>query len=301
MTETVIRTIVYFGVNLQGVIDMPSALLFKLICQKDDVVYGFTGQHVSDTFRSIWGELLEETSSTSARGTNLSMWTVSPLMGVAEMRHRRTPLLVGDISHIRFTLLDDRTLPELEESLQREIGSTITIGGVPWQLSEILGTESGDPRTGYESFESLSRKYSTYYAELPEVWKLSLSTPTVVRTVDGEYLPFPLPQQVLLNWLQSWATFAPSPSLFDAANVESLSREIAGNLAVFRYNLKSIGTSFAFGSDQLPEAGCTGKISLRSIGLSRTERQIVATLVDYSSYSGTGMYTDLGLGQTSSV
>lgn len=289
------------GSHIKEVIDMPIVLLLKLTCQEDGAIYGFTGQHASYAFQGILGEHLVQDSFAPGASRNISAWTISPLLGVAEMRHRRTPLLTGDVAHLRFTLLDDRLLPKLEESLHELKGYVFSIGGVAWQLSEILGAESGDSRTGYESYEDLSGKYLSNHTEPPEVFKLSLSTPTVVKTAEGEYVPFPIPNQLFLNWLRSWAMFAPRLGLFDKTDVETLSREVISKLTVFRYNLKAIGTSFAYGSDQLPEAGCTGRISLRSFGLSRTERQIVAIMIDYASYAGTGIYTELGLGQTSSM
>lgn len=277
---------------------MPTAMLLNLKCQEDNAIYGFTGQHVYYACRSIWQDALEEALFSSREEHEITPWTVSPLLGVEEMRHRRTPLLAGDVAQIRLTVLDDRLLPLLEDALCAKLESIVRIGDVPWQLTEVVNAHSEDPRTGYESFHSLSDKYISNYSEPPTKWKLALETPTAVETADGNYLPFPLPTRLLQYWLKSWAVFAPSHSLFDVDEVERLSHEIGSKLSVFRYSLKAVGTSFALGSGRLPEAGCIGRIALHAQGHSQTELQIVAAMLDYSFYSGTGIYTELGLGQT---
>lgn len=276
---------------------MPIAFVLELQCQEDGAIYGLTGQHAFRFWEQVWNGVTETLGASRIERHADRAFTLSPLMGVSEMRHRRTPLLAGDNAQLRLASLDDMVNDVVHESLLRLVGEYVVLGGVRWKLLQVIGPESDNPHTGTVSYLKLSEQHHYWRPIQQENWKLALTTPTVVRLDNGQYLPFPLPSAILSLWLERWIEFAPASAPFAGQDISALAYEIASKLALNRYRLKAIDSNLMFDRD-FPEAGCVGKLVLTATSLSRSEFQIVSTMVDYAFYCGTGIHTELGLGQT---
>lgn len=276
---------------------MPFAFVLDLECLKDGALYGFTGQHNYYYWQLPWRHFLQEVRIQSGTLDFKHVVALSPLTGTSEMRHRRTPLLTGDVAQMRVSILLDELGPVLHEYMLGQIGNSIEIGDVAWRIRSIEGPESNHPEVGYETYGELRRR-PLGSTELPTQWQVSYESPTVVDLGgDGRYLPFPLPHRLIRYWLESWQMLAPKSSSLGIGSIDEFVESVAHKLEVSRYALKAVGTSLLF-DDSLPEAGCKGKATIKATGLERAEAEILSALMRYSFYRGSGVYSELGLGQT---
>jgi len=103
--------------------------------------------------------------------------------------------------------------------------------------------------------------------------------------VDVQHLPIPFPvmPSAIARYVEVWNAFAPMK--FPLAP-ESLQR-----VAVSDFRISCMPTSFGIGGQGWVTLGMGRGMTEEYIGL-------VNCLVDFSFYSGTGLHTDVGLGQT---
>jgi CRISPR/Cas system endoribonuclease Cas6 (RAMP superfamily) len=119
-----------------------------------------------------------------------------------------------------------------------------------------------------------------------------------IHLQNDSFLPFPLPEKLIVGWLSRWDQNAGLrlPELDFA--------DLPGRLLVSRYRLRTVSERYRFhdgsanGRQSLPQIGCQGTLTIDGSGLSRPQRETVATLIEYAFYCGSGHHTTMGMGQT---
>lgn len=176
------------------------------------------------------------------------------------------------------TGLDDRSVKAIASL---EIPETLEFLG-----AKFLVSDREDERSNYEEL------YTTWVANEPEAKRrlnLQFLTPTSFSQ-QGSHLPLPIPALMFRSWLERWNYFAPIYLGGD---------ELIGYLQQFvhlRYH--QIKTR----SFQLQRGFVTGFVGYVSLHIPSRVEPLVANVANllacYSVFSGTGVKTRLGMGQT---
>lgn len=275
---------------------MPMAFILNLECLEDGALYGFTGQHNYRFWQGYLRRFVDELALRSVETSVHKALAISPLFETTEMRHRRTPLLMGDTAQMRVAVLSDELAPVLLEYMYGQIGTTVEIGEISWRIQSIIDPGTEDPEVDSETYQDLLYQ-SRRAHEMPSQWQFSFITPMALRHDYGGYLAFPLPHQLIQTWLDRWERMTYPNDLLGIDSIDDFVARVSSKAAITRYALKAVGTSLMY-DESLPEAGCTGKATLRAHALERSEAEILAALMRYSFYCGSGVCTELGMGQT---
>ena len=128
---------------------------------------------------------------------------------------------------------------------------------------------------------------------------LRFESPAAVHQRDGTYVPFPLPQPLVMSWFDRWQECAGAEAALPALDAARL----AEALRVSEYELKTVSVrqwrrDAAGRRREWPQIGCVGALTLDGRRLSAAERATVAALVDFAFYCGSGHHTTMGMGQT---
>ncbi|MCB8762214.1 CRISPR system precrRNA processing endoribonuclease RAMP protein Cas6 [Planktothrix agardhii] len=175
----------------------------------------------------------------------------------------------------------------LNEAAAKAIASLDLSSGL-----EFLGTkfEVCDRQDEITSYEEL---YTTLVANEPEPihrFNLQFITPTAFAQ-GHNHLPLPLPSLMFRSWLERWNEFA---AVYLGG--DELIAYLEGAVVIKSHQIKT--RSF-----QLPRGyinGFVGNVNLQiSYRIDALLVNVANLLIQYSQYSGTGIKTRLGMGQTS--
>ncbi|MDZ8108263.1 MAG: CRISPR system precrRNA processing endoribonuclease RAMP protein Cas6 [Nostoc sp. DedQUE12a] len=171
---------------------------------------------------------------------------------------------------LRITLLKQELLAPLLWGLHSNLGSEITLAGVPCRLSEWIDISQAS------SFEKLLQ------IPVQNTVKLQFLSPTSFKQ-SGAIQPFPLPELVFNGLLRRWNHFAPAQLKFP---------EIKWNSLVSAFELKTHALKLEAGA----EIGSEGWVIYR---FSDSESSKIATvLANFAHFAGVGRKTAMGMGQT---
>ncbi|MEB3887256.1 CRISPR system precrRNA processing endoribonuclease RAMP protein Cas6 [Lyngbya sp. CCY1209] len=178
------------------------------------------------------------------------------------------------------------TFSGLQEKSSKAIASLDLSDGL-----EFLGTKFsvGDRQDQIASYEQL---YTTLVANEPEPireFQLQFTTPTAFAQQSIK-LPLPVPGLMFRSWLKSWNNFAP---IYLGGG--ELIGYLANAIAIKRHRIST--QLFRIGKDSA--TGFVGEVTLKA--LYKTDpllANVANLLVQYAQFSGTGIKTRLGMGQT---
>jgi len=140
------------------------------------------------------------------------------------------------------------------------------------------------------SYEEL---YTTLVANEPEPIKhfdLHFVTPTAFAQNGGIYLPLPLPMLMFRSWLERWNNFAPV-----YLGSDELIAYLSQAIALKHHKIKT--SYFQMSRGYAP--GFMGEVTLQILNRADPLLANVANLLlHYAKFSGTGIKTRLGMGQT---
>lgn len=157
---------------------------------------------------------------------------------------------------------------------------------------EFLGAkfEVCDRQDKITSYEEL---YTTLVANEPEPirrFNLQFITPTAFAQ-NSNHLPLPLPSLMFRSWLERWNEFAPV-----YLGGDELIAYLESNIALKSHQIKT--RSFQLSRGYV--SGFVGNINLQiPYRIDALLVNVANLLIQYSQYSGTGIKTRLGMGQTS--
>lgn len=152
-----------------------------------------------------------------------------------------------------------------------------------YRVTASIMSREADPWCGCESYEDILFKASPSRKEA----KLQFSSPTLVEGPGGA-LPFPDPLLVFQCYLTNWTEFSNLP--LDGA------REALDSIEVVDFRISPEGHIVERGRKIL---GFVGWCCFRLKG--RHPESVIKAfnvLADYSFYCGSGLMTDMGMGQT---
>jgi CRISPR-associated endoribonuclease Cas6 len=140
------------------------------------------------------------------------------------------------------------------------------------------------------SYENLYHALVAAEPEPVRFFNLKFTTPTAFAQ-QRTFLPLPVPNLMFRSWLERWNHFAPV-----YLGSDELIGYLEGAIVLSRHQLQTC--SFQVHSGKV--SGFTGNLTLQV--LHRTDpllANVANLLVHYAQFSGTGVKTRLGMGQTS--
>jgi CRISPR-associated endoribonuclease Cas6 len=282
---------------------MPLAAILFLRAQHDGAIYGATGQHAAGFWLNSWRALAADVGDSLHDDRPLRQFTISPLLGLINVRRGQTIVAAGDVARLRLTALDDRDQGGLLTDWLLHLPAEATIGGVGWRFEGLALASADHPGAGAATYVALRDRYRDG-APVPARWALAFESPTAFHIQGESYLPFPLPGPLISGWLNRWNEYAPCP-LLGAGDAEAdFMRRIEAGLRVSAYRLKTVSFRFRHaGPDgrrttEVPQIGCVGDLMLDGAALAPADRAAVSSLVDFAFYCGSGHHTTMGMGQT---
>jgi len=203
---------------------------------------------------------------------------------------------------IRLTLLQDGLYPLVSQFFLQHMGSVplLLLGQSPLLVSQMTVTpESGEPWAGFGSFEDLLAQGS----EAETTWTMRFATPTSFRSVDAD-IALPIPRLCFQSWLHSWDEHAPHPFFPDKAERRRFLEEVVEwRVSVADARISPAVQDYYFDGQHVRERGFEGvcRFAVRPSKVAPHHRKILATLVRYSYFCGTGRKTTMGMGVTSPI
>jgi CRISPR-associated endoribonuclease Cas6 len=203
---------------------------------------------------------------------------------------------------IRFTLLDDTLYPLVSQFFLQHLDGApvLRLGRTPLVISTVSVTPaSGEPWAGFARFDELLSQASPHES----AWSLRFATPTAFKAGEAD-LPLPIPRLCFQSWLNSWDEHSSQPFFKDRAErIAFLEEVVEGNVSVAYDHLKLRTQELYFDGRRVRDQGFMGtcRFSVRSAKVTPDLRKVLATLVAYSYFSGTGRKTTMGMGVTQPV
>ena len=208
----------------------------------------------------------------------------------------------GSAVKIRLTLLDDALYPLVSQFFLQHLGSipVLHLGQSSLVVTQVLATaESGEPWAGFARFEDLLAQAS----EAETTWTMRFATPTAFKSADAD-IPLPVPRLCFQSWLQSWDGHTPHPFFTDKAERKRFLEEVVEwKVSVVDAQISVVAQDYYFDGHHVRERGFEGvcRFAVRPAKVSPHHRKILATLVRYSYYCGTGRKTTMGMGVTGPI
>ena len=275
---------------------MPAAIVLQLRAERGGALYGATGQHAHGFWLRSWQRVDPTVGDALHDERKLRPFTVSPLLGLPRPLRGRTVVAAEARAGLRVCALDETTQAQLLEQWLPGAPRHVTLGGLPWEVEGVAVSPDDHPDAGWERFAVLRDRYA---ADPPARWTLRFESPTALHQRDGTYVPFPLPQPLVMSWFDRWQECAGAEAALPALDAARL----AEALRVSEYELKTVSVrqwrrDAAGRRREWPQIGCVGALTLDGRRLSAAERATVAALVDFAFYCGSGHHTTMGMGQT---
>jgi CRISPR-associated endoribonuclease Cas6 len=179
----------------------------------------------------------------------------------------------------------------LQESASKAIASLTFDSADTVQTLKLLGANF-EVVNREDDITSHDNLYHTLVAAEPEPNKrfdLQFITPTAFAQ-NRIYTPLPIPALMFRSWLERWNHFAPV-----YLGRDELIHYLSESIAVSRHNIQT--RSFTVHSGRV--TGFVGAVTLKILSLPDPLLANVANLlIHYAQFTGTGMKTRLGMGQT---
>ena len=128
----------------------------------------------------------------------------------------------------------------------------------------------------------------TYFSDAGRIFKIYFNTPATFK-INGRYSIYPDLTEMYKNLIRRFDAFSDGFSLYDEDMLDTL----ISSTNIIGYKLKS--TVYHIESIKIPSF--IGYLIIRVSGTAQTA-QIAKLLLKYSEYSGVGIKTALGMGQT---
>lgn len=191
---------------------------------------------------------------------------------------------------LRFTSYIPELSTLLTEQILPNLPTRLLLGHAPVQVQAIATTPDAHPAAGTTTFAALMQE-QTLAARLAPFVTLRFVSPTAFHSNDL-FLPLPLPRLVFEGLLRRWNATAP------ATLPAELSRFAEECVAISRHELHSERISFG---DAQQHGAFPGFVGTASYAFRVTDRYwmgLIHLLAAFAFYTGVGLRTTMGLGQT---
>lgn len=284
---------------------MPAAAVLFLQAEHDGAIYGATGQHAHGFWLHSWREFGAAPGGSLGDTLHderpLRQFTLSPLLGLTNVRHGQTLVEAGDAARLRITALDDLTQRSLLANWLVKLPAVVTFAGIRWRVRRLALAAADDPAAGYDTYAGLRDRYGE---GAPQRWALAFESPMAFHLQDGNCMPFPLPGLLVAGWLNRWNEYSPVALLEPDDSPAAFLARVEAGLRISQYRLKTVSFRFRHAgpdgrrSREVPQIGCVGEAAFDGAALAAADRALVATLADFAFYCGSGHHTTMGMGQT---
>jgi CRISPR-associated endoribonuclease Cas6 len=222
-------------------------------------------------------------------------FTVSPLLGVGRARNGQVRLSPEEDYYVRFTVLYPPIFERFMARFLRGDGRpVIRLGRALLLIKEILATPGSHPWAGYTSWAQLAAGANPD----PEI-ALEFTSPTAFSFGQQEWgkkaVVLPQPDLVFRSLARSWNTLAPPPLQMDQ---DALLAYVTEHVVVKRiHGLETQLLRFRHS----PQVGFVGRVTYRLMAEDEAARCQLNALADLAFYTGVGMKTTMGMGQSRRV
>jgi CRISPR-associated endoribonuclease Cas6 len=213
--------------------------------------------------------------------------TCSSLLN-APANRQGTPIQAGKPYFVRVTGLDERTSQGLSAGLLETPPASWELDGHGFQVAEVICDEARDAWSGRATYETLAARQLTRSDQPPRKATLHFASPTSFKS-QGMTVPVPMPGLVFGSLVERWNAFSPvtlSPEM------RRFGQEM---VAISRYKLQSRPVVQKNGALRM---GGMGEVTYVALGGDRYWRSVMQMLADFAKYSGVGVQTATGMGQT---
>jgi len=171
----------------------------------------------------------------------------------------------------------NRLLPQLPETMQ--------IGDAVFSLKRFTWEVKDHPWAGWVKFDQLIE--NDLLGSASKRLRFEFASPTAFHS-HGLHIPYILPELAINSWLRSWNAYAP------VTFPGSLREVINESVAVSYYKMQTAPVRFG----KATFVGGIGKCTFNIIDQDPYWRHVINVLSAFAFYSGTGVKTALGMGQT---
>ncbi len=222
-------------------------------------------------------------------------FSVSPLMGLNAPEGGRAHVGEGQEVWFRFTLLESTLFAPLAAYFLRGGRATVRIGGVHFQVLEMLSTPGSHPRAGYTTIEEIWARWHDR-DDLPDTVTLQFLTPTAIRVGTWpsgakRFLLWPEPERVWYGLRRVWGEYG---GWDPGKTYNSWVEEHTGTVA---HDVKTRMLKFP----RHLQAGFEGRASFRAEGRDHDKLALWHALADFAFFAGVGYKTTMGMGQAERV
>lgn len=158
----------------------------------------------------------------------------------------------------------------------------------PFELESVTCDPSGHPWAGIASYEQLAEEHLLATGNPATRVTLRFDSPTSFKS-SGMQVPIPTPDLVFGSLVDRWNLFSPIP-LGD--EMREFSRTC---VAISRYELRSAPIPHKGGSFRV---GGVGEVTYTALAGDRYWNGAMQMLADFAKFSGVGVQTTNGMGQT---
>lgn len=269
------------------------ATVIRLVARYDGRIRATHGEQAHGAFLDIIRATAPGLAERLHSDDPYKPFTVSPLSGLGRPVNGYVPVEAGQVADLRFTLLDTELFaPVMAHFIRGGAKPTIRIGGVMFEVTEVLSTPGSHPRAGYTAMRDLYARWCDHPGPLPAEVTLHFLTPTTLRVgkwPDGQkrFLLFPSPERVWYSLRRFWGAFGgddPGKEYNDW---------VENQVSMIAYDLRTRMLEF----DKHPQVGFEGWATFRAASQDRASMALWHTLADFVFYAGVGDQKTKGMGQ----
>ena len=194
----------------------------------------------------------------------------------------------GKPYYVRITGLSPEVSAALEAVLVTDRPRVWELDRHVFHVQEVVCDAAANAWTGRTTYAELAAQPRLFAERLPRQVNLHFATPTAFKS-GGVTVPIPLPGLVFGSLVDRWNTFS---AITLSAEMRRFGEEM---VAVSRYKLQSAPVAQ---KDQGLRMGGVGDVTYVALGGDRYWLGVLHMLADFALYSGVGVQTATGMGQT---
>lgn len=202
------------------------------------------------------------------------------------------PIAANEPYYLRITGLTPEVSQRLQECLLHKPPSTWELDHHAFQVVEAICDAARQPWTGTSSYETLAAAQLLRGDALPRQVTLDFASPTAFKSKEM-HIPVPLPALVFGSLVERWNTFSP-------VTISPEMRRFGDEMvAISRYKLESRPVPSKPGGGKAGlRVGGVGRVTYTALGGDRYWLGLLHMLAGFALYSGVGVQTSVGMGQT---
>ncbi len=189
------------------------------------------------------------------------------------------------------TLHPDLTQIILNALVPNWLADGVRLHDQPFTVDQIVSDEASDEWTGTTTYADLLRTYSLEARHLARRVTFQFVAPTAFNKTGGQSVPLPMPELVFGSLIDRWTHFA------TVAIHPDLKQFVIENVGIAYHRIQSRRVSFER-AGRGTVIGFTGEVAFQINSGNSFWLGQLHMLAAFARYSGVGVRTTMGLGQT---